>query len=236
MSNSPTLACSRWCSSSRASGARLFSPAWPAARNWSRQCEARAAVIPNSRDTDSRSSPRSRRSTVARLRRAENRPLRSRSAAAPVALRRRRFLNLLPHLDTPPARTLSQSSVQENSRAQERTQAQRDRRPTSPAIGRGGLLDGSEQVTVEEPDDPSLEFRGPVVEERDVTEVGVAWPDPGAARPRRRVVKGCASAHATITRPCALAPSPYHRATAPRTAPQRARSAGVCLRSPGNNR
>ena len=44
-------------------------------------------MIPNSRDTDSRSSPRSRRSTVARLRRAENRPLRSRSAAAPVALR-----------------------------------------------------------------------------------------------------------------------------------------------------
>ena len=87
MSNSPTLACSRWCSSSRASGARLFSPAWPAARNWSRHCEARAAVIPNSRDTDSRSSPRSRRSTVARVRRAENRPFRSRSAAAPVALR-----------------------------------------------------------------------------------------------------------------------------------------------------
>ena len=52
-----------------------------------------------------------------------SRPLRSRSAAAPVALRallrRRRFLNLLPHLDTPSARTLSQSSVQENSRAQE---------------------------------------------------------------------------------------------------------------------
>ena len=123
MSNSPTLACSRWCSSSLASGARLFSPAWPAARNWSRHCEARAAVIPNSRNTDSRSSPRSRRSTVARLRRAENRPFRSRSAARssrpPGALRRRRFLNLLPHLDTPPARTLSQSSVQENSRAQE---------------------------------------------------------------------------------------------------------------------
>ena len=56
-------------------------------RNWSRQCEARAAGIPNSRDTDSRSSPRSRRSTVARVRRAENRPRRSRSAAAPVALR-----------------------------------------------------------------------------------------------------------------------------------------------------
>ena len=87
MSSSPTLACSRWCSSSRASGARLFSPAWPAARNWSRHWEARAAVIPNSRDTDSRFSPRSRRSTVARLRRAENRPFRSRSAAGLVALR-----------------------------------------------------------------------------------------------------------------------------------------------------
>ena len=59
-----------------------FSPAWPAVRNWSRHCEARAAVIPNSRDTDSRSSPRSRRSTVARLRRAEHRPFRSRAAAA----------------------------------------------------------------------------------------------------------------------------------------------------------
>ena len=87
MSSSPTLACSRWCSSSRASGARLFSPVWPAARNWSRHWEARAAVIPNSRDTDSRFSPRSRRSTVARLRRAENRPFRSRSAAGLVALR-----------------------------------------------------------------------------------------------------------------------------------------------------
>ena len=32
---------------------------------------------------------------------------------------RHRFLNVLPHLDTPPARTLSQSSVQENPRAQE---------------------------------------------------------------------------------------------------------------------
>ena len=49
--------------------------------------DAAAAVIPNSRDTDSRFSPRSRRSTVARLRRAENRPFRSRSAAGLVALR-----------------------------------------------------------------------------------------------------------------------------------------------------
>ena len=81
------LACSRRWSSSPASGARLFKPAWPAAKNLSRHCEARAAVMPNSRDTDSRSSPRRRRSTVARLRRAENRPFRSRSAVAPVALR-----------------------------------------------------------------------------------------------------------------------------------------------------
>ena len=42
-----------------------------------------------------------------------------RSSRPPGALRRRRFLNLLPHLDTPSASTLSQSSVQENSRAQE---------------------------------------------------------------------------------------------------------------------
>ena len=36
-----------------------------------------------------------------------------RSSRPPGALRRRRFLTLLPHLDTPSARTLSQSSVQE---------------------------------------------------------------------------------------------------------------------------
>ncbi len=42
-----------------------------------------------------------------------------RSSRPPGALRRRRFFNLLSHLDTPPARTLSQSSVQENSRAQD---------------------------------------------------------------------------------------------------------------------
>ena len=94
MSSSPTLACSRWCSSSRASGARLFSPAWPAARNWSRHWEARAAVIPNSRDTDSRFSPRSRRSTVF----TPGRPplpvtLGDRSSRPPGALRRRRTID-----------------------------------------------------------------------------------------------------------------------------------------------
>ena len=51
-----------------ASGARLFRLAWPAARNRSRHCEARAAVIPTARDTDSRSSPRNRRSTTSRFR------------------------------------------------------------------------------------------------------------------------------------------------------------------------
>ena len=52
-----------------------------------------------------------------------------RSSHPPGALRRRRFLNLLPHLDTPPARTLSQSSVQENSRAQEAVSEPCSRRP-----------------------------------------------------------------------------------------------------------
>ena len=65
--SSPILACSRRWSSSPASVARLFKPAWPVAKNLSRPCEARAAVMPNSRDTDSRSSPRRRRSTVARV-------------------------------------------------------------------------------------------------------------------------------------------------------------------------
>ena len=51
----------------------------------SRQCDARAAVIPTARDTDSRSSPRNRRITTSRLRPAENRPPRPRPAATPVA-------------------------------------------------------------------------------------------------------------------------------------------------------
>ena len=46
---------------------------------------------------------------------------RTRSSRPPGSLRRRRCLSLLPHLDTPPARTLSQSSVQENPRAQDHT-------------------------------------------------------------------------------------------------------------------
>ena len=60
---------------------------WPAARNRSRHCEARAAVIPTARDTDSRSSPRNRRSTTSRFRPTDNRPPRPGPAASPVALR-----------------------------------------------------------------------------------------------------------------------------------------------------
>src|SRR4051795_13481708 len=75
--SSPTLACSRPISASRASAGRLFSDASPAARNWSRQPLSSAAVTPSSRETSSRSSPRSRRSTASCLRRADIRPRRS---------------------------------------------------------------------------------------------------------------------------------------------------------------
>src|SRR5215218_10359687 len=69
--SSPTLACSRPISASRASAGRLFSNASPAARNWSRQPLSSAAVTPSSRETSSRSSPRRRRSTASCLRRAD---------------------------------------------------------------------------------------------------------------------------------------------------------------------
>src|SRR3954453_21613106 len=69
--SSPTLACSRSISASRASAGRLFSDASPPARNWSRQPLSSAAVTPSSRETSSRSSPRRSRSTVSCLRRAD---------------------------------------------------------------------------------------------------------------------------------------------------------------------
>src|SRR5215210_4917452 len=69
--SSPTLACSRPISASRASAGRLFSDASPPARNWSRQPLSSAAVTPSSRETSSRSSPRNRRSTASCLRRAD---------------------------------------------------------------------------------------------------------------------------------------------------------------------
>src|SRR5690349_8187035 len=71
--SSPTLACSRSTSASRASAGRLFSDAPPPARNRSRQPLSSAADTPSSRETSSRSSPRSRRSTASRLRPADMR-------------------------------------------------------------------------------------------------------------------------------------------------------------------
>src|SRR5687767_13988658 len=69
--SSPTLACSRSISASRASAGRLLSDASPPARNWSRQPLSSAAVTPSARETSSRSSPRSSRSTASCLHRAD---------------------------------------------------------------------------------------------------------------------------------------------------------------------
>src|SRR4051812_43240634 len=87
--SSPTLACSRPISASRASAGRLFSDASPPARNWSRQPLSSAAVTPSSRETSSRSSPRSRRSTASRLRPADIRRRGSGVDPSPPAWRAR---------------------------------------------------------------------------------------------------------------------------------------------------
>src|SRR3954452_2314979 len=87
--SSPTLACSRPISASRASAGRLFSEASPPARNWSRQPLSSAAVTPSSRETSSRSSPRSRRSTASCLRRADIRRRGSGVGPSPPAWRAR---------------------------------------------------------------------------------------------------------------------------------------------------
>ena len=98
-----------------------------------RPARPRAAVIPTARDTDSRSSPRNRRSTTSRFRPTDNRPPRPGPAASPVALRAPSAAAdpciWFPHLDTPPASTLSQSSVQENPRAQDRHETAKLRAP-----------------------------------------------------------------------------------------------------------
>ena len=73
MVTSPSFCRNRAISSSRASWGRFFSSAWPARRNWSRHFDSRAAVIPSSRESSSRSSPRSRRKTISIFRRAEKR-------------------------------------------------------------------------------------------------------------------------------------------------------------------
>src|SRR4051794_10881186 len=79
MVSSPTFSLRRPISASRTSADRLLSDAPPPARNASRQPLSSAAVTPNSRETSSRSSPRSRRSTASRLRPAD---IRRRSAGA----------------------------------------------------------------------------------------------------------------------------------------------------------
>src|SRR5581483_7049443 len=71
---SPTKAFSRAADGRDDELARLFRLAWPPAKNWSRHSAIRAAVTPNSRDTRSRSSPRSTRSTASTFLREEQRP------------------------------------------------------------------------------------------------------------------------------------------------------------------
>ena len=94
-SSSPTLACSRWCASSRAP-ARGSSPRLTRGQELVTPLRGPLAVIRNSRDTDSRSLGAAG-GVPSRVRRAENRPLlhaRRRSSRPPGALRRRRFLTL----------------------------------------------------------------------------------------------------------------------------------------------
>src|SRR5579884_2399645 len=89
MVSSPILARSRARSSSRASVARLRTPAWPAARNRSRHCASVAAVTPSSRLSASRASPRRMRSTTSVFRREDQRP---RSVGA-AGCERERFMD-----------------------------------------------------------------------------------------------------------------------------------------------
>src|SRR3954471_21833488 len=117
--SSPTLACSRSISASRASAGRLFSAASPPARNWSRQPLSSAAVTARSRETSSRSSPRSRRSTVSCLRRADIRRRGSGVGPSPPAWWARSagstptptFSSILTSLQLPTCKTVSQRTV-----------------------------------------------------------------------------------------------------------------------------
>src|SRR3954447_14890377 len=87
--SSPTLACSRPIAASRASAGRVFSDAPPPARNRSRQPLSSAAGAPRPRETSSRSSPRSRRSTASCLRQADMRRRGSGAGPSPPAWRAR---------------------------------------------------------------------------------------------------------------------------------------------------
>jgi hypothetical protein len=77
---SPILDLMREISTSRSSLSRLRRPTWPLARNFSLHCDITAAVTPSSRLSESRSSPRSNRSTTSIFRREDHRP---RSPATP---------------------------------------------------------------------------------------------------------------------------------------------------------
>src|ERR1700687_5352649 len=89
MLRSATSDFSRCVSASSTSASRAFRLAAPPSRNCSRQPDSCAAVTPSSRESVSRSSPRSSRSTAANLRFADQRPRPSRrsSGAPPLALR-----------------------------------------------------------------------------------------------------------------------------------------------------
>ena len=117
ISSSPSLACSRRGSSSRASGARLFRPACPRSQKLSPPVRR-----PRRRDPHR---PRHGLEVLPAQQTHHSLTLAPGREPTPTAAPgghagRHRFLNVLPHLDTPPASTLSQSSVQENPRAQER--------------------------------------------------------------------------------------------------------------------
>src|SRR5271157_2899685 len=89
MLRSATSDFSRCVSSLSTSASRAFRLAAPPSRNCSRQPDSVAAVTPSSRESVSRSSPRSSRRTAANLRFADQRPRPSHrsSGAPPVALR-----------------------------------------------------------------------------------------------------------------------------------------------------
>src|SRR3954453_10302997 len=89
MVRSPTFSLRRPISASRASAGRLLREASPAVRNCSRQPLSSAAVTPSSRETSSRSSPRSNLSTASRLRPADIRRRGSGVGPSPPAWRAR---------------------------------------------------------------------------------------------------------------------------------------------------
>src|SRR4051812_27364122 len=117
----PTFPLRRPISASRASAGRLLREASPAARNCSRQPLSSAAVTPSSRETSSRSSPRSNLSTASRLRPADIRRRGSGVGPSPPAWRgappRAPPPPPAPPLPPPPSPPLPPSGVSTNPRA-----------------------------------------------------------------------------------------------------------------------